>query len=272
MERNIILAGVGGQGILTIAYVLDNSAMDLGLNFKQAEVHGMAQRGGAVQSHLRISDGTIYSDLISEGSAHMVLSVEPLEALRYVRYLAPGGVIVTSSVPYVNIPDYMDLGELYGKLEALGRCVMIDSKTLARKAGSSRAENVVMIGAALPDIGFPEEVIERYVTKLFSRKGEKVVSANIAAFHHGLAAGRLFRKALDIGLTTRQARLLTSAIDPATMPIEAMDRWKELLVGPMAEPLEQALAAVGKPIQFTDELLVRLGSTQDPAAIPSLLG
>ncbi len=207
MDRNIILAGVGGQGILTIAYVLDHAASALGLQFKQAEVHGMAQRGGAVQSHLRISSRPIASDLVPLGRADMILSVEPLEALRYVHYLAPKGEVVTSLAPFVNIPDYPEPESVYARLEALPACVLVDSKALARKAGSSRAENVVMIGAAAPTLGFPTEVLETYITQLFAKKGDKVVETNLTAFRAGLAAGEAFRAAVARGMSPRDARL-----------------------------------------------------------------
>ena len=94
---NIILSGVGGQGILTIAAVLDTASLNQNLYVKQAEVHGMSQRGGAVQSHVRISDKIIYSDLIPLGKADMILSVEPMELLRYLPYLKPEGWLITDS-------------------------------------------------------------------------------------------------------------------------------------------------------------------------------
>ena len=110
MEKNIILAGVGGQGILSIAFVIDHAALDAGFNFKQAEVHGMAQRGGAVQSNLRYGDGEIWSDIIPMGKADMVLSVEPLEAMRYWQYLRPGGWVVTSlSLIHISEPTRLQV-------------------------------------------------------------------------------------------------------------------------------------------------------------------
>ncbi len=139
MKQDIILAGVGGQGILSIAYVIDNAALKAGLNFKQAEVHGMAQRGGAVQSHLRLSDEPVFSELIPRGAADLILSVEPLEALRYIDYLAPEGRIVTSRAPLVNIPDYPELDEVLAEIRSLGNAVIIDTEALAKEAGSRHA-------------------------------------------------------------------------------------------------------------------------------------
>ena len=168
MKQDIILAGVGGQGILSIAYVIDNAALDAGLSFKQAEVHGMAQRGGAVQSHLRLSQGPIYSELIPRGQADLILSVEPLEALRYVDSLHPKGRLVTSRTPFINIPDYPAIEEVLAAVRGFGnRAVIIDSESLAREAGSVRSQNMVMLGAASPDLIVSEALLQDHIRALF---------------------------------------------------------------------------------------------------------
>lgn len=185
---NIILAGVGGQGILTIAYVLDSAAVAAGLHFKQAEVHGMAQRGGAVQSHLRISDQPIHSDLIPAGRVDLILSVEPLEALRYAHLLSPTGAVVTSSKPFVNIPDYPELDAVLDRVRALPKVVLVDAGALAGQAGSRRSENVVMIGAAASFYPFEPALCEQFIAQRFAHKTQRVVDANLAAFQLGMAA------------------------------------------------------------------------------------
>lgn len=185
MKQDIILAGVGGQGILSIAYVIDNAALKEGLSFKQAEVHGMAQRGGAVQSHLRLSDESIYSDLIPKGAADMILSVEPLEALRYFDYLAPDGVVVTSSSPFVNIPDYPDLDDILAKVRSVPRNSIVDSAKLAQEAGFARAQNMVMLGAASVHLILEEKNLLEYIRELFKRHGDKIVDINLKAFELG---------------------------------------------------------------------------------------
>lgn len=188
MKQDIILAGVGGQGILSIAYVIDNAALKEGLSFKQAEVHGMAQRGGAVQSHLRLSRETIFSDLIPKGVADMILSVEPLESIRYFDYLAPEGIVVTSSSPFVNIPDYPDLDKILAKVRSVPRYVIVDSAKLAQEAGFARAQNMVMLGAASVHLILEEKNLQEYIRELFKRRGEKIVDINLKAFQLGREA------------------------------------------------------------------------------------
>jgi len=190
LKQDIILAGVGGQGILSIAFVIDNAALKEGLSFKQAEVHGMSQRGGAVQSHLRLSSRQIYSDLIPRGEADMLLSVEPLETLRYFDYLSPQGIVVTSSTPYMNIQDYPELDAVLKKIRSVEKCVIVDSEKLAKEAGSSRAQNMVMLGAASPFLMLKRENLIEFIRVLFQPRGEKIVEINLRAFELGSDAAK----------------------------------------------------------------------------------
>ena len=185
MKNDIILAGVGGQGILTIAATIGMAALHQDLNLKQAEVHGMSQRGGAVQSHLRISDADIASDLIPLGGANLILSVEPMESLRYLPYLSEQGWLVTNSNPMVNIPDYPDVTKLKEEIEKISHSLILDAKEIAGKAGSTRSSNIVMLGAASPFIDIPVESFEFGISKIFGRKGEEMVNLNINAFKAG---------------------------------------------------------------------------------------
>jgi indolepyruvate ferredoxin oxidoreductase beta subunit len=191
MKCDIILAGVGGQGILTIAATIGLAAVDQDLSLKQSEVHGMSQRGGDVQSHLRLSDREIHSDLIPHGSADLIISVEPMEALRYLPWLSSGGWVVTNSVPYVNIPDYPDPAELMAELQNKGNTIVIDADGIARDLGSARSGNMVILGAASSFISLPFASLEHAVRKLFARKGEEVTELNLKALRAGRdAAGR----------------------------------------------------------------------------------
>ncbi len=229
MQKNIILAGVGGQGILSVAYVFDNAALDAGFFFKQAEVHGMAQRGGAVQSNLRYSDVEIHSDVIPEGRCDMVLAVEPLEVMRYWHYLKPDGWVVTSITPYVNIPDYPEIDTLLADLAAFPHMVMVDTGHLARAAGNLRSQNMVTVGAASNLLEFTEEQLLKHVEGLFARKGEKIVAVNRKAFLYGRAAGAFFRALVDGGLDAVKAVKLCSKIKPETMAVALAPAWVERL-------------------------------------------
>lgn len=186
MKKNIILAGVGGQGILSIATVIGEAALAEGLYLKQAEVHGMSQRGGDVQSNLRLSSDPIMSDLIEKGDADLIISLEPMEALRYVSYLAPDGWIVTSSVPFVNIPDYPDINEVLNHVKAFKNHVLLDVEALAKEAGApQQAANMVLLGAAIPMLGIDHDKMIAGVQRVFVRKGEAVVATNVAAVEAG---------------------------------------------------------------------------------------
>lgn len=186
MQKNIIIAGVGGQGILSIASIIDLAAMSLGLKVKQAEVHGMSQRGGAVESHLRISSEEIFSDLIPLGKADMILSMEPMEALRYLPFLSPEGVIVTAMEPYKNIPGYPDGNELINTIKRSAPHVLVETEKLAKDAGSAKTYNVVMLGAASPYLGIDTGDLERAIAMFFSKKGEDIVTMNLKAFGFGI--------------------------------------------------------------------------------------
>ena len=183
MKKDIILCGVGGQGILSVATIIGEAATKAGINLKQAEVHGMSQRGGDVQSNLRLSTDTIYSDLIPLGGCDLVISMEPMEALRYLPYLSKDGVIVTSNKPFVNIPNYPDEETLFAELNALPNVVQLDIEQVAKDAGNPRGANVVLLGMAAKylEIISPEQLREAVAT-IFARKGEAVVQGNLKAF------------------------------------------------------------------------------------------
>jgi indolepyruvate ferredoxin oxidoreductase beta subunit len=185
MKYDIILAGVGGQGVLSVSAVIGSAARSQGLFVKLSEVHGMSQRGGGVVANLRLADKPIASDLIPLGGASMILSMEPLESLRYLNYLSPEGVLITSTNAVVNIPDYPNLDELVAKIRSLPKTILVDSETLARQAGSVRATNMVIIGAASHFLPVEVERLEHSINDLFANKGDKVVGINLKAFRAG---------------------------------------------------------------------------------------
>ena len=186
MKTDIKLAGVGGQGILSIATVIGEAATTAGLHLKQAEVHGMSQRGGDVQSDLRLSTEPIHSDLIPLGGADMILSMEPMEALRYLPYLGPEGAVVTSSKPFVNIPNYPEEAALYDELDALPAVTKMDIDAVAKGLLAPRSANMVLLGMAARHLAIlsPDD-LRTAIRTVFARKGDKVVEDNLKAFEAG---------------------------------------------------------------------------------------
>lgn len=185
MKKDIILAGVGGQGILSIAAIIGTAALGKGLNLKQAEVHGMSQRGGDVQSNLRISNKAIASDLIPYGQADMIISVEPMESLRYLPMLSKNGWLVTNTKPFINITNYPDNDKLMAEIEAQPNFIAMDADRIARDMGSPKSANMVILGAASPFLDMDYASLQDAIRKVFGSKGEDVVQVNLDAMEAG---------------------------------------------------------------------------------------
>jgi indolepyruvate ferredoxin oxidoreductase beta subunit len=186
MKRDIILSGVGGQGILSIATVIGKAALKGGLYMKQAEVHGMSQRGGDVQSNLRLSNRPIASDLIPLGKCDLIISLEPMESLRYLPYLSADGWLVTNETPFVNIPNYPDIDKILEEIHKLPHTIVLDVDKVAKETGSARVANIVLLGATVPFLGIDYEKIQDGIREIFERKGDSIVETNLKA----LAAGK----------------------------------------------------------------------------------
>ncbi len=190
MKKDIILCGVGGQGILSIATIIGEAATEAGINLKQAEVHGMSQRGGDVQSNLRLSTDPIWSDQIPTGETDVIISMEPMEALRYIGYLSPNGTIITNTKPFVNIPNYPDEAALMSELGEMNN-VQLDIEAIATELKSPKSANMVLLGMAAPYIEvLSVEQLRKAVSVIFARKGEAVVEANLKAFDRGVEASK----------------------------------------------------------------------------------
>lgn len=190
MKCDIVLAGVGGQGILSIATVIGYAAIESELHLKQSEVHGMSQRGGAVISHLRIADKQIFSDMVPAGRADLILSVEPMESLRYLPYLSPQGWLITNATPFVNIPNYPEIDAIKAEIEKLPHYLYFDADAIARETSNPRAGNMVIAGAASVFMDIPFEKMEEGIKVIFEKKGESIVDKNLEAFN----AGRRYAK------------------------------------------------------------------------------
>ncbi|MDO9254163.1 MAG: indolepyruvate oxidoreductase subunit beta [Bacteroidales bacterium] len=191
MKRDIILAGVGGQGILSIATTIGTAALNVGLHLKQAEVHGMSQRGGDVSSNLRIADHEIASDLIPYGKADLIISVEPMESLRYLPFLSPDGWLITNTKPFINIPNYPEMDKLLAEIEKIHNHIALDADEIAKKLGSVRSANMVILGAASPFLEMNYLDLQDAIRHIFERKGEEIIKINLDA----LQAGRDFTEA-----------------------------------------------------------------------------
>jgi indolepyruvate ferredoxin oxidoreductase, beta subunit len=185
MQTNIILAGVGGQGILSIAAILDIAALQQNLYVKQSEVHGMSQRGGAVESHVRISDKPIFSDLIPMGKADIIISLEPLELLRYLPFLKKDGWLVSNTTAFENIDDYPKIESVISKIKSFKNHRIINAEHIAKKLGNSKASNMVVLGASADLLPISYKLFLKVIKTLFSKKGERITSLNIEAFNNG---------------------------------------------------------------------------------------
>ena len=190
MKNDLILAGVGGQGILTIAAIIGKAAMKAGLNVKQSEVHGMAQRGGAVLAHLRLSSEPIFSDLIAEHSADVILAVEPMEAMRHIEGLSDSGAIIANATPVKNIADYPDTEALIAEIKKHPKSVVLDADGIAVASGNARAMNTVMLGAVSVFLDMDPELLRNVICENFARKGDAVVEMNLKAFEAGREAAK----------------------------------------------------------------------------------
>ncbi len=185
MKKDIILAGVGGQGIISLAAIIGLAALNKGMYLKQSEVHGMSQRGGDVMSNLRISDQPIYSDLIPHGKADLIISLEPMESLRYLPYLNSESWLITNKAPYVNIPNYPSLDEVYAEIKKIKNHVLIPADEYAKELGNDKVVNMIVLGASAPYLGFGKDEMLDAIKEMFKNKGDDVVNQNIRAFEVG---------------------------------------------------------------------------------------
>ncbi|MDD2808281.1 indolepyruvate oxidoreductase subunit beta [Rhodoferax sp.] len=245
MNFDLVVCGVGGQGVLTMAGVIDHAVHEAGLQLKQSEVHGMAQRGGAVSAFVRLSDHAVASDLIAQGCAQMILSVEPMEALRYTPLLRPDGWIVTDITPMLNVDNYPSLPDLYKVLFSAPRLVALDAARLAHKAGSIKVQNTVMLGAAAMHLPLSGEFFENQLRHLFGRKGDRIVSANLNAFRMGDAASRFAAALLQAGVASEVVSRAVARLgfEPKPVATELVAQWHQRLMQPDAAAIAAKIFA-----------------------------
>ncbi len=184
MRYNILIVGVGGQGILLISDIVSKAALKQGLYVKKSETHGMAQREGSVITHVRISDGEVFSPLIPRGSADMILAFEPLEALRYLDYLRKDSVFIVNKNP-VNVKNYPPLEDVLRAVEKQKNSVLVDAKKLAMEAGHPLTQNIVMLGAGSRYMPIDSGILRKTIKSGVKR----AVEENLKAFELGFNAG-----------------------------------------------------------------------------------
>lgn len=256
MNYDLVICGVGGQGVLSIAWVVDHAAVDAGLHIKQPEVHGMAQRGGAVSAFVRIADAPIASDLVPDGSAQLVLAVEPMESLRYAKMLRPDGWIVTDVTPLENIANYPDRARLFDVLFGAPRVIAVDAGALARRAGAVKAQNMALLGAAATLLPLPGPLIEQRLQALFAGKGERIVAANLAAFRMGAAAGRfslaLRASGVPPGVVARVVPRI--AFDAQPVAADVVAHWSGRLRAADAAAIAARIFAAGETLPLAAAL------------------
>lgn len=229
MITNIILAGVGGQGILSLAYILDHSALQKKYHFKQAETHGMAQRGGAVNTHVRISNRFIISDLIPKGKGDLILSIEPLEVQRYLPFLHSDGVVISNSAPLINIANYPSSTSVMNALLDLPKAVVINAKEVARKLKTPKSQNIAVLGAALPFLPFDRNDFKPVIKKLFLKKEDPITQKNLSVLEIGESVGLFSKILLDNRISSLQTYNLLCMFDPFTINPELAPDYAQVL-------------------------------------------
>ena len=248
MNFDLVLAGVGGQGVLSIAWVLDHAAHAAGWRLKQSEVHGMAQRGGAVSAFVRLSNAPIQSDLIAAGTAQLIVAVEPLEALRHTGLLRVDGTLVTDVTPLVNIDNYPDPAALYRVLFSAPNVVAVDATRLAHAAGTVKAQNTVVLGAAAPLLPMSSDRIEAQLQALFEPKGDRIVQANLRAFRKGRAACGFVQALRAAGVPSSRVARVSARLGFAPHDVDAglLAAWTDRLLGPHGEATADQVFAAPK--------------------------
>lgn len=185
---DIVIVGVGGQGVILISEIIGRAALKAGLPVRAAETHGMAQRGGSVINHTRL--GCIYGPMVPEGGADLLVALEPAEALRYGRYLSSGGVALVNTKPVLPTTvttghfRYPDIEEILAPLRGVGRVISMNATEIAERAGNSQTANIVMLGAMSRFMPIEEALI---LDALRDSVPAKYIDVNLKAFEMGKA-------------------------------------------------------------------------------------
>ena len=185
MSCKIIVSGVGGQGAITIAQLILGAAFKDNLYALQSEVHGMSQRGGAVNAHVIVSSMEVFSPVVMAGDGDILISLEPLETLRYLPLLKSGAHVIAAMEPVVNMDNYPEREELMGALARIPGVQLIDTETHSRALNAKKSGNIILLGVAARHMGIASARWREALTERFAGKGEAIITKNIEAFECG---------------------------------------------------------------------------------------
>ena len=183
--HGIVLAGVGGQGVLSLAQIVLEALRRSGLQALQSEIHGMSQRGGSVHAQVCFAEVPLTSPIIDEGCADLLISLEPLEALRYVAMLRMDGHLVVSEEPQMSMDGYPPLDDVYAALKKVRGCHLLDTEELARRLNHRQAGGMALLGMASKYLPVTDEVWRKVIFERFEAKGARVTDKNLEAFEAG---------------------------------------------------------------------------------------
>jgi len=183
MKSDILIVGVGGQGIILTSDIISKAALKDGFNVKKAETHGMAQRGGSVITHVRISNSDIYSPLIPKGKVDVLIGFEPMEALRYMGYINrknENSIMIVNRNP-IEIENYPDINEIISEIKRHRNSIILNALELANKAGNVLTQNIVMLGAASRYLPIDRDTLKETIKENVKR----AINENLKAFELG---------------------------------------------------------------------------------------
>jgi indolepyruvate ferredoxin oxidoreductase beta subunit len=183
--KGIIVAGVGGQGALTLAQLILGAAWKSKYHVLQSEVHGMSQRGGAVNAHILFDIVPVTSPVVMEGDAEFLISMEPLEALRYLPFMSKTGIMIVSAHPFKNMDNYPDVELILNELKSIDGVTLIDTEKYSKELDYKNAGNMILLGSLSNHLPFEDSIWEKIISERFNDKGTKVIEQNIRAFNFG---------------------------------------------------------------------------------------
>ena len=191
----VIVAGVGGQGAITLAQLVLGAAWKSGFFVHQSEVHGMSQRGGSVNAHILFDKKEVSSPVVMEGAGNLLIGMEPLETLRYLSLLRKDAEVVSSVIPIKNMAEYPDVDKILSELKSVPGVTLVDTDKYSKELSNKKAGNIILLGIASKHMPISKKMWHEVIKERFEGKGEKIIDKNIEAFEFGRKIGlTLFKK------------------------------------------------------------------------------